>query len=499
MLIGLLPVLLSGAVYWPILGNYFAYDDFLHLYRIANTGPLEFFLTPHGGHILLVRNLIFYAFYKAFGLAPTYYFASVLVTHLVNVYLLFRLLQCVTGSASVAVFGATLWGTCPISEGVLGWYSVYGHALVATIQLSVLYDLLRLTAQQRPISGARMAAWYLLLLAGVTCFGVGIPMAMTFAVVAYLLLPRSPQRRTVCLAFSSLAIVVPVIFLAFHALYARISGSSANAAASLMDSLRDWRPTIEMLGRLIAYGASSLAFPWACGEEPQTRLSAYATLGVYALAVAAVLARSSPDTKRRLLAFTFMVVTTYAVIAIGRASFVLLLQKSLDWGAMQSRYHYVGPLAIAISLCLILNDLPACAFFTARRRDLLLVLWMSLNLALYLRSGRPIDHHDSARLETQTVLKRIEIAASAVPEGRTAYIANHPFASIGWDPGGAFPGWAGTFMIAHPQNRVLGRNIYFVERDPILFANAQRRPDARIASLLVTPNHAAASGSSSLR
>jgi hypothetical protein len=55
----LVPVALVGYVHRPILGDYFKYDDFLHLYQIANFGVLEFLITPHGGHLLASSNFVF--------------------------------------------------------------------------------------------------------------------------------------------------------------------------------------------------------------------------------------------------------------------------------------------------------------------------------------------------------------------------------------------------------------------------------------------------------
>src|SRR5262249_62288224 len=69
---------------------------------------------------------------------PEPYFWIVLLTHLLNVWLLFRVLRNVTGSLALGCFGATLWGTSPAQVGTLGWYSVYGQVLVATVLLVVL-------------------------------------------------------------------------------------------------------------------------------------------------------------------------------------------------------------------------------------------------------------------------------------------------------------------------------------------------------------------------
>jgi hypothetical protein len=124
-------------------GEFFHYDDSLHLYRIVNTNWLEFLVTMHGGHLLITRNAVFLLNYELFAGAPAGYFWFALVTHLINVVLLFALVRGLTGSASLACFGAALWGILPAHEGTIGWYSAYGHALASTFVLLVLLGVVR--------------------------------------------------------------------------------------------------------------------------------------------------------------------------------------------------------------------------------------------------------------------------------------------------------------------------------------------------------------------
>src|SRR5262249_59242086 len=64
-----------------------------------------------------------------------WYFATVLVTHVANVLLLFAFVRRVTGSASLACFGAVMFAVSPANAGTLGWYSLYGHALAGALAL----------------------------------------------------------------------------------------------------------------------------------------------------------------------------------------------------------------------------------------------------------------------------------------------------------------------------------------------------------------------------
>ena len=110
----------------------------MHLASIASDRAAVFLLSPFGGHNYLVRNLIFYLTYHVIGLRADLYFWCVLITHLLNVALLFGLVRVLTGSATLACFGAVLWGTSPLQEGTLGWYTAYGHVLATTVMLLVL-------------------------------------------------------------------------------------------------------------------------------------------------------------------------------------------------------------------------------------------------------------------------------------------------------------------------------------------------------------------------
>ena len=158
--LALLVVVSAGLVHTPILGHYFRSDDFAHLYNLANFGLLHFVSTPYGGHLLVIRNAIFSLHHQLFGLNAQLYFIAVLLTHMLNAYLLFRALRLFTGRATLAAFAAALFGMAPVGEGALGWYSAYCHVLVGTILLWVLCDIARLN----PPAGS--AGFHL----GATCF-----------------------------------------------------------------------------------------------------------------------------------------------------------------------------------------------------------------------------------------------------------------------------------------------------------------------------------------
>ena len=163
LLLAIVPVAFAALVFHSITGNYFYTDDFLNLYEISHDGFFRFVPEPSAGHLYLLRNAIFYLTYVLLGPHPAGYYWSAFLTHLLNVFLLFRVLEVFLGSDRLACFGATLWGVSPINEGSLGWYSVYGHVLATTLVLSVVLDVGRCRTAGAPPRTRRICRWLVLL------------------------------------------------------------------------------------------------------------------------------------------------------------------------------------------------------------------------------------------------------------------------------------------------------------------------------------------------
>src|ERR1051326_6070639 len=86
----LLPVTMSAVVYFPITRNYFYGDDFFNFWYLANQGLVHFVLRLHGGHSCVTRNIVMALFHRIFGMNPAPFFWAVLLTHLLNVFLLYE-------------------------------------------------------------------------------------------------------------------------------------------------------------------------------------------------------------------------------------------------------------------------------------------------------------------------------------------------------------------------------------------------------------------------
>ena len=153
-------------------------------------GNLPYFLLrPFGGHNMVIRNAVFAFSDWIFGPRPSRFYATVLAVHALNVWLFFRVLRNLGAGWAWACVGATLWGASPLHADTLGWYSIFGQVLAATALLFVLDDVTRLAVTRASFSRGRAVCWWILLLAGSGCYGMGIGAAILFPVA---LIERDP-------------------------------------------------------------------------------------------------------------------------------------------------------------------------------------------------------------------------------------------------------------------------------------------------------------------
>jgi hypothetical protein len=470
-------------VQWPILRAGFLYDDFLHLFEINNLGPTTFLLTPHGGHFYLVRNLVFLSLYELFGLWTRPYFAAVLLTHLVNVWLLFRLILGMTGDRLPALFGATLWGTALVQRGVLGWYTAHGHALATTALLWLLCELVRAGRSGAAIERRRVLLWYLVAVLGAACFGLGLAFAMAVPVVAWVLLPA--QQRVVARSLIPLLLLIPGIYLlylsAFHAVV-----PTAGSELLLATQLRAPLVILQMLQELVADGLSEL-FAGNFGSPPENVRALIA--GLYVIAIGSI-AVVDPPRRRPLLALHLLVVTAYGLIATGRSFLHAGMGASLEFLARQPRYHYGATALIAAATSVALAGLLA-----RWRRSGTVLIAGALTLTCAAAAPRwqiPGDYND-ARIELALLRRKIGERIQSEPIGTDVCIANQHFASIGWAGAGnpaVFPRWAAVFVILYPDNTVEGRRVWFVESNRAVVQAARALSGSRASRLLVEPGQA---------
>jgi hypothetical protein len=464
-----LPALIfTAVVYVPVSENYFFSDDFLNLYNITNHGLLEYLVTPNGGHILATRNAVFYLTARFAGTDPAPYYWSAVLTHLVNVWLLFGVIRALTQSARLALFAAALWGTSTFHEGTLGWYSVYGQVLVGTALLIILYQVARAAAVGRAPSRAQRWLWYALALLAATSFGTGTAIAMALPLaLSWLLPPRGDGKARWHPPLVSLVVVVPVLYVALLGAYQALSGIQPIGRSALA-LFSEPAEIARYLGHLTALGLTRLLL----GAFPASWTSVgvwYAVLGCFAIALIAVARRGGPDLRRRLAALTVLLLACYGTVALARAFFLAHAPEHVL--PTITRYHYIGQLILTIMLCLGLNELAPA--LPGRLRTLALVVWYGVAVFGYVRFGTPIDHHLEARAQTEQVREAIRRALDAPPHGPEVYIPNRRFAALPL-PTTMFPGWAAVFTIFYPDNVVDGRHVYFVDHNADTLATPQR-------------------------
>jgi hypothetical protein len=461
----LLALGLAGLVFAPILANYFHADDFYYLYMLNDHRPLEFLLTPHGGHMLLVRNAAFALCHALFGVDPRGYFALVLLTHLANVLLLYQVVRELTASQRVACFGAALWGMCPVNEGSLGWYSVYGHVLAATLMLWVLRQVIRAGHAPETVRWWAPWLWYLALLLASMSFGVGMAVAMVFpAVVALLLRPR--RFRATRWAFWSLPLLVVALYralLRLHALVARHLDPTALMLADMARALWWIIPAVAI--HLVNAGVVRLLLgPFDPAAAYPSRL-AYGVATAFYLAALVVFAAADGLTRRRILACALLAGGAYTIIAIGRGPLLPDLSATPDSVARWPRYQYLGTLPLAVILCLIVDWMGARLRVSPHAATALLAVWLMVSGIGYLRSGHRIEHYARDRAAAAAFQSQIIALVDAQPGDAPVYIPNRVFASIdfmgmNW---GAFPGWAAMFIAYFPDNTVHAKRVFFVD------------------------------------
>ena len=477
-------------VYLPLTRVYFFSDDFVWMLRFRDEPLLRTLVSLFGGHALLVRNVVFYAAWSAFGMHPEPYLWTALLTHLANVGLLFVLLRRMTASVHLACLGALLFGTSPLCAGTLAWYSVYGHVLVATILLVVLCQVVRVAEPTR----ADAVRWTVMLLASVLCFGVGIGVGMAFPAVLFLLRPEAWRHRTVRV----LVLALPVAVAGLYFGYRRVAGAiwpltPAEQYIVAQAAAPPWT-VLAMVGHLLGFGTAGLLL--GMFAAPLLYPGPTARAALVAAGVLTLLALLAGDARgrRQVLAAAFLAVGAYATIAVGRANFYAATHLAPPQAARQLRYHYVALVPLAIAACVVLQQLTRWRP-VQRVRPLLVPLWLAGATVAFVNTTWHIDRRDTARASVDGARHTIDAAIDAAAPGAPVSIPNTPVIREVLGPGLAppdFPGWAGLFALFYADDVVRRHRVTFVERDARLLAAVRAGSDPRLPALLVPPAAATA-------
>jgi hypothetical protein len=486
----LVPLALAAWVYLPITGAWFYSDDLMHLASIESDGILRFLLAPFGGHNYLVRNLVFLASWEAFGLRPDLFYWTVLLTHLVNVWLLFGVVAALTSSPTLACFGAALWGASPLVYGSVGWYSAFGHVLVATFLLIVLYRLVRLRSAGQPPSTRAVWSGFALLIAGTTCFGVGLGVALAFPMVGMLLVPGASRHRQLRAACALLPLATLGGYFALRRLYVLLGPLPWEERMHESLALHSLPHVPALLGHLLAFSTATTTLGFFLQKDYPSP-AAWAVVVFLMAGVGLVLWRGDRATQRAVLAMIALAAGVYFVIAVGRSGLYAMFHVPPANAAIVDRYHYVGAIPIAVLLCLVLRELAPAL----RPTQAALALGVALAglVAGNVTVGVPIADYRFVQEYVRNAAQEIEREVRTHPPGSMVHLENEatPQAVLGSTlPSWVLPGRAGVFVLFHPTDQLEARLVRFVERDDEVAAFYGERPYTRFHRLLVRPGDA---------
>ena len=318
-------VLAAAVVYHPILQAYFFTDDWAWLFVFANWPLHQVVFLPMGGHALIARNALFAGLYQFFGPNPAPFFATVLLAHLANVFLLSRIIRLTTGSGAAALLGAVLWGTSPAYAETLVWYSASGQVFATTCGLLVLGHVLARGAAGADLTPADLVSSVALLFVGMNFFGNGVIFAAAFPVMM-LLVPGTRWWRT--------TLASTALLLLLYGVNQFVTPSVLRTTPVLRIALvvllhLPWLAVVCFF-HLLRVGLATLVVGswWAPGEA----LDAFSSLLLGTVGLAAVGALVvAPARRQPLLVFTLLGVGMYGVIAAVRAP-----SGACSWG---SRRH----------------------------------------------------------------------------------------------------------------------------------------------------------------
>ncbi len=478
----ILPVAIAAAVWWPITRSYFFGDDLQSVYDVVNKPLPELLLLPYGGHLYIVRNAIYRLLYDVFGPSPEAYYCVALVTQLANVALLCALIHALTDSALLACFGGVLWGTAPVAESTINWYSVLGHALATCLLLIVLNGIVR-AGRRGAVRNAECILWGVLMLAASTCFGVGIVFAVLVPIAAFLLMPPGQPRRRAVAVLGATAVVVPVLYFTAQRIAAARYGSP-NQSMLLAAILQSPLHLVDLVINMVCYGTEQVVLGPLARRVHGTGPVALVAVPVIALAVVAAW-RARPSARRSMLACALVMLGAYGIIAMGRVMFYSQLR---DLIIRADRYHYSASAMFTVLLCVALAELGARAPSRSLKHGAL-AAWLLVWIGLLAFAQPRINHYDYARKAAVAALTTIQRFVTEAAPGEDVYIENQQFRGVGpfvlMNPQN-FPGWAGLFAVYHATNIVDGRRVFFVEADRHVLAKAQL--GVRSAPLLVSPD-----------
>jgi hypothetical protein len=496
-----------------ILFTLFLSDDFLHLYQIANWNPLEFIFSSIGGHLYIVRNLIFYCMFKLFGMNSVAFFSIVLLTHLGCSYILYKIIYLLTGKATLAAAGLIIWGISPANYPALSWYSAYGHLLVGFFFLLLLYDLFRIEKKTIVFSGNTVIRWSIYLFMMAASYGIGLAIVCLSPFAIVIILWKNNKKWKIASSMLPAIALILFLFIFKDAIYYYFSGIISESKAALLSvPLRVALSNFKIILRLFIF---------------QCALNIYHLVAFPLLLVPVTILRLCPNFLNPIfvaLHYPFYA-AIYSVIAIPVVIlFIIVFSRS-----HQYRRHYAGLgifffgltgmitythgatndisvflvfdmrfLYITLMVVLIMLTLMADEFLdifpkilkTTRVFVFIVIaisIYSSVHLSKIMDIGNGYLSEQDGEIYYDTIAD-IEKAIRAHPTGSSVFIDNTLNENFSLYPTlrFEFPGKAAIFAITYPSNTFEGRHVYFVEKDCHVADKHTKKKHWRTSSLIVS-------------
>jgi len=486
-------VLAALVVHARVVGATFTGDDFRHLFESEALPFGRFLLRTNGDQFMLVHNVLFVLFHETVRLHSAPYYAVELATHLVNVALFYKLLRRIGCSLELSALVTFLWGTAPVHQGTMRWFSVYQALLATTTTLGALLLLSRAIAERRPMRTAEMIGAALALWLGAATVGGATAVALLFPAVAWLTLPDSARRSRTA------AVFVPIGLVGF--VVPRLLAENVPPLPAQVPRL---------LAALVSYGVGAIVAGPALtvtetgvgvfGRVPlEVPIAAGALAGLALLALVAVFFLRGDGRERRFVVGMFLFAgAQYGAVAVARSWWAAF--RPVAWLATRDRYHYSQGLLLSLGVAAALRHarLPPYEWGAVRR---FVVPALAAVVALDAITAAHADAvgEASSRDFTASVSASIRTAAHALPARADLYLYNEDFRPVSNDlamgmPRWQFPGIGAYWFIDYGTMPFEGHRIRFVERSPGTVADLRANvlPDA--AALFVTADEAGRTG-----
>ncbi len=480
-------------VNYQLLFSFFFADDFLIFYQISNWNPLEFIFSNIGGHLYIFRNLIFYCMFKLFGLNSVVYFSTVLLTHMSSAYLLYKIIHLVTDKPSLAAAGMMIWGICPVNNGALGWYAVYGHVLVGFFFLLCLYDLLRIEKEKILFSMSLVIRWSIYFFLMATSFGNGLALVCLSPMAIAIILWKNDQKWKMAASMLPVIAVILLLFIFKNSLYYYFSEeihTIKTVDASV--ALSHYKIIFEWFIRMCTYSIYCLAaFPMLFFFSTTEYPAAAIFISIPVVILFIVLFLRTKEYRRHYAALSLFFLGLTGLTAYGRAPLYQIFNVPISMASLTPRYFYVVLMIVVIMLTLMADEL--LDIFPKIKKIVIPVVFIVIGISIYpsINLAQKINlpnikvHEKKLYFDTIT---DIEKTIRAYPEGSFVFIENkmndHFFIIRSSDTD--FPGKAAVFSIQYPNNTVEGRRVYFVEKDCRVADKNIKKKRWRISSLMVS-------------